>query len=433
MSGAGGALDALVPAVGALRTHAGPGDGAEPRTLAARAVLAALAEPGDGVMGELVAALGAETTASLVCSDRGAAEIAAQLRSIGAVPPAGLAKALQRWRPRDDRQAIARGLAQAARLGVALVVPGDAIWPAMLDDLGHHAPLALWVRGDPGLVGDGARSIALVGARAATAYGQQIAIEAAAGLADRGFTIVSGGAYGIDGAAHRSALRSDGATVAFLAGGVDRFYPIGHEALLSEIAARGAVVSELPCGEAPTKWRFLTRNRLIAAASAGVVVVEAGRRSGSLNTARHAAELGRALGAVPGPVTSPASAGCHHLLRETDAICVTDAAEMAELVGGFGTVALWDDGADPRAAAASDGGAPSQAAALLDRLPDARRVVDAMSTRRFRSIAEIARLAGVEPSRAIGVLGTLEALGGARRSGDDWRAVPLGRGVGGRP
>lgn len=441
--GAGAALDRLVPAVVGLRAHAGAEDRADPRMLAARAVLAALAEPGDRVMGELVEALGATSTAELVCGGLGAAGIAARLAAAGRVPPAGLAKGLERWRPRDDRPAIARGLEQAARLGVALVVPGDAHWPRMLDDLGPHAPLALWVRGDPALVADGARSIALVGARAATSYGQQIAIEAAAGLVDRGFTIVSGGAYGIDGAAHRSALRSDGATVAFLAGGVDRFYPLGHDTLLTEIVARGAVVSELPCGEAPTKWRFLTRNRLIAAASAAVVVVEAGRRSGSLNTARHASELGRPLGAVPGPVTSPASAGCHRLLRETDAICVTDAAEMAELAGAIGAAALWDDPDELRvvqparaaggASLQTPSGASGAAAALLDRLPDARRVLDAMSTRRFRSISEIARLAGVEPSRALGVLGTLEALGGARRSGDDWRAVPVTKGVVGPP
>ena len=176
-------------------------------------------------------------------------------------------------------------------------------------------------------------TIALVGARAATGYGEHVAMESSAGLVDRGFAIVSGGAYGIDGMAHRAALASDGTTIAFLAGGVDRFYPLGHESLLSRIAQTGAVVSELPCGAAPTKWRFLQRNRLIAAASEATVVLEAGIRSGSLNTAGHAAALGRPLGAVPGPVTSPASAGCHRLLREFDAVCVVDADQMAELAG----------------------------------------------------------------------------------------------------
>ena len=189
----------------------------------------------------------------------------------------------------------------------------------------------MWVRGRPDALAWSVPTIALVGARAATGYGEHVAMEASAGLVDRGFAIVSGGAYGIDGMAHRAALASDGTTIAFLAGGIDRFYPLGHESLLSRIAQTGAVVSELPCGAAPTKWRFLQRNRLIAAASQATVVLEAGIRSGSLNTAGHAAALGRPLGAVPGPVTSPASAGCHRLLREFDAVCVVDADQMAEL------------------------------------------------------------------------------------------------------
>ena len=152
-----------------------------------------------------------------------------------------------------------------------------------------------------------------------------------------GAVIVSGGAYGIDGAAHRAALGVGGATVALLAGGVDRAYPQGHQQLLRTIAASGAVVSEVPCGTAPTKWRFLSRNRIIAALSDATVVIEAGWRSGSLNTAGHAAALGRPLGAVPGPVTSAASAGCHRLLREYDARCVTTAAEVRELWGDAGS------------------------------------------------------------------------------------------------
>ena len=170
-----------------------------------------------------------------------------------------------------------------------------------LGDLEAHAPFALWVRGDPRRLAALDRSIALVGARAATGYGEHVTIEAASGLVDRGFAIVSGAAYGIDGAAHRAALASQGTTVAVLAGGLDRFYPSGHEQLLGRIADRGVVVAEVPPAPTPTKWRFLLRNRLIAALSGATVVVEAGWRSGSLNTAGHAATLGRPLGAVPGP------------------------------------------------------------------------------------------------------------------------------------
>src|SRR6478735_9090910 len=155
--------------------------------------------------------------------------------------------------------------------------------------------------------------------------------EVSSGLVDRGYTIVSGAALGIDGHAHRAALANRGGTIAVLAGGLDRFYPAAHDALLKRIVEHGAVVTEVPMGTPPTKWRFLQRNRLIAAISGATVVIEAGWRSGSLNTAGHAAALGRPLGALPGPVTSSASAGCHRMIREMDAVCVTTVDEMAEL------------------------------------------------------------------------------------------------------
>ncbi|RXZ67025.1 DNA-processing protein DprA, partial [Agromyces albus] len=300
----------------------------------ARALLSSVAEPGDGLLGRVVAALGPAESAELLLESVPAERLAARVAEAGeSLDEREAAAGLERWLPRVDHAAFVRSLAQAARVEARLLIPGDPEWPAGVDELGVHAPLLLWIRGRADALNHGRPSIALVGARAATGYGEHVAMEASAGLVDRGFTIVSGGAYGIDGMAHRSALASDGVTVAFLAGGVDRFYPMGHEALLSRIAATGAVVSELGCGAAPTKWRFLQRNRLIAAASEATVVLEAGVRSGSLNTAGHAAALGRPLGAVPGPVTSPASGGCHRLLREYNAVCVVDAGQMAELVG----------------------------------------------------------------------------------------------------
>jgi DNA processing protein len=199
-----------------------------------------------------------------------------------------------------------------------------------MNDLGNAAPFALWVRGNVELLAS-SEQIAIVGARAATGYGEHVTMELAAGLSDRGRTIVSGAAYGIDGMAHRATLAGHGHTIAYLAGGVDRYYPSGHDALLTHIAEKGAVVSELPVSSPPTKWRFLSRNRLIAAATHATVVVEAGWRSGSLNTAGHAHQLGRPVGAVPGPVTSAASAGCHRLIRDYGAILVTNADEAAEL------------------------------------------------------------------------------------------------------
>ena len=299
------------------------------RALAARAIWSGLVEPGDRVASLAVSGLGAAPALDALIEHWDAARWATALDAT--VTPADMELALGRWMPRLDLTASTRALRQAVRCGARLLVPGDALWPTGMDELGDHAPLALWVRGSDDALAALGRSIALVGARAATGYGEHVTMEASAGLVDRGYAIVSGAAYGIDGMAHRAALASNGLTVAFLAGGVDRFYPSGHDALLTRISEVGAVVSELPCGSAPTKWRFLQRNRLIAAASLATVVLEAGWRSGSLNTAHHARQLGRPIGAVPGPVMSAASAGCHKLIREDIAVCVTNPDEMAEL------------------------------------------------------------------------------------------------------
>lgn len=406
------ALDRTVAASAAELAAVRPaGDGVDARDVAAAAILGFVSEPGDGVLGRLVAALGAIEVAEDLIADRASSEITAEAVERGAVISVPeVAAGLQRWRPRLDHAAFARGLGQAVRVGASLLVPRDADWPDGIRDLDAHAPLTLWVRGRVGAL-DETPSVALVGARAATAYGEHVAIETAAGLVDRGFAVVSGGAYGIDGTAHRSALASGGTTVAFLAGGVDRFYPVGHEALLTRIADTGAVVSEMPCGAAPTRWRFLQRNRLIAAASQATVVLEAGMRSGSLNTAGHAAALGRPLGAVPGPVTSPASAGCHRLLREFDAICVTDAAQVAELVlpADAPRVPVGESGTHARA---DDRG--------LDLTEEERRVLEALGPRRARTVVELAERTGLGTSAVLGALGALDATGLARRVEDGW-------------
>lgn len=407
------ALDRTIAASAtALAAVRQAGDEVAPREVAAAAVLGFVAEPGDGVLGRLVAALGAVRVGEEVLGERTAGELAADAVDRGAaVSVHEVAAGLQRWRPRRDHAAFARALGQAARVGAQLLLPSDGEWPSGLRDLDAHAPVTLWVRGGMAALAQ-TPSIALVGARAASSYGELVATEAAAGLVDRGFVIVSGGAYGIDGTAHRSALASGGTTVAFLAGGVDRFYPVGHEALLSRIAETGAVVSEMPCGAAPTRWRFLQRNRLIAAAAQATVVLEAGMRSGSLNTAGHAAALGRPLGAMPGPVTSPASAGCHRLLREYDAVCVTDAAQMAELVGTAGSRT---DAIDDR-----EGPAPVVDRALDGLTSDERRVLDALGVRRPRTVFELAQRAGLGTDAVLGALGALDATGLARRLDDGW-------------
>src|SRR4051795_6764302 len=265
-------------------------------------------------------------------------------------------------------------LRRAERCGARLIVPEDDEWPALPlhsltlatsdepDDpraqstrtLALVPPLALWVRGTGRLDELADRSVAIVGSRASTAYGEHVAAELGHQLAQRGWTVVSGGAYGIDGASHRGALAAGGPTMAVLACGVDRPYPSGHDALLGRIAVTGLLVSEWPPGTAPHGHRFLVRNRLIAALSRGTVVVEAAARSGAQATARRAQKLGRTVMVVPGPVTSAMSVGCHELLRTEDmrAVLVAGAAHVIEAVGSIGA-----DLADPpeRPVTARDG------------------------------------------------------------------------------
>ena len=420
-------------------TTNGAATGIETATVAevfARAAWSGIAEPGDGTAGLLVASLGAGTALAAILESWSPVRLGALVRDalsgdvmagpsvLFAVSPsidfseadadtsaeleAALDQGLQRWRPRLNSTEVIRSLQQAARVDARLLLPTDALWPAALDDLEKHAPLALWWRGVPAALAALPNSIALVGARAATGYGEHIAMEASAGLVDRGFAIVSGAAYGIDGMAHRAALASDGLTVAYLAGGVDRFYPSGHDSLLTRIAASGAVISELPCGAAPTKWRFLQRNRLIAASSTATVVLEAGWRSGSLNTAGHASALGRPLGAVPGPITSPTSAGCHRLIREFAAVCVTNPTEMAELVGER-SIQVPLDFPDVDA-----GPGP------IPRTSDQVRVFDALSGRSPRTVADLSRRAGLSSAAVRGALGGLDLDGAAQEREAGW-------------
>lgn len=236
---------------------------AEPTEVFARSTWTMLAEPGDRLAGVLTATLGAAPALTLVV-DRAPVEVIQQLLREADVDEriiADVRPGLDRWLPRMNAPAAKRALSQAARFGIRLLLPSDAEWPRRVSDLGAHAPLALWLRGKVSALDALETSISLVGARAATGYGEHVTMEASAGLVDRGFAIVSGAAYGIDGMAHRAALASKGITLAFLAGGLDRFYPSGHDALLARIVEEGAVLSEVPCGVLPTKWRFLHRKR----------------------------------------------------------------------------------------------------------------------------------------------------------------------------
>ncbi len=381
------------------------------RTRFARGVLTSLAEPGDSDAGALVDAIGPAAALRGIVERRAAADLLAEVRehdpAAAEVLGGRLENALERWRPRASLATAVRAFDSASRFRATLVTPEDESWPHAISELGDGAPIALWVRGELRHLDELGRSVALVGARAATGYGEHVAMEAAAGLADRGFATVSGGAYGIDGAVHRASLASDATTVAFLAGGVDRLYPAGHTELLQRVAERGLLIAELPCGSSPTKWRFLMRNRLIAAVSTATVVVEAGRRSGSLNTAGHAAAIGRPLGAVPGPVTSPASAGCHRLIRDYGAECVTNAEEIAELAG-----------AD--ASSATGGGAEAEPYGARPRSPEAVRLMDALSSRAPRDVSDLSVITGMSARDVIATLGALEVEGRVRESGGRW-------------
>ena len=406
-------LTPLTPFAGIQPEQPSGDDGDEPARLERRfatAVFSTLTEPGDTDAVRLIEAVGPAEALTAIVERWPSARMLAAVGETDVAAAAALTgrldDALERWLPRLSLRTATHALESAARFGTTLVTPADAVWPSGLGALGDGAPIALWVRGEPARLRALDTSIALVGARAATGYGEHVAMESAAALSDRGIAVVSGGAYGIDGAAHRAALASDHTTIAFLAGGVDRLYPAGHTELLTRIAERGLLVAELPCGSSPTKWRFLLRNRLIAAASAATVVVEAGRRSGSLNTAGHAAAIGRPLGAVPGPVTSPASAGCHRLLREFDAVCVTDASEMAELASLTGP--------------ASRGSSNLPSPDTSEIAGTTTRLLDALSRRRARSPIELAASAGMSVREVTAALGTLELDGTATERPDGW-------------
>ncbi|GHA43732.1 hypothetical protein GCM10010372_49700 [Streptomyces tauricus] len=357
-----------------------------------RALLARVVEPGDEVCGRWLRECGAgEVVRRLTGGGQ-------QLPGVTDVRWAGL-------RARAERADPERDLAVARDSGTRFVCPGDPEWPAQLDDLEDARPVGLWVRGLPSLRIWALRSVAVVGARACTEYGAHMASTLGAGLAERGWVVVSGGAYGVDGATHRGALGAGGATVAVLACGVDRPYPRGHTQLITRIAEQGLVVGELPPGDHPTPSRFILRNRVIAALTRGTVVVEAAYRSGALATARAAQRLGRFTIGVPGPATSGLSAGVHELLRG-DAVLVTDAAEVAELVGDMGELAPARHG-------------PVLPRDLLD--PDAARVLAALPVREAASRQEIARGAGTTEDDVVARLYELRSLGFVERHGDGWK------------
>jgi DNA processing protein len=312
-------------------------------------------------------------------------------------------------------------LERAERLGIRYVIPSDPEWPSQVDDLIRCAnvddrggpPLGLWVRG-PGRLDRLGQSVAVVGSRQATTYGAEVARGIADALVRVGWSVVSGAAYGIDQAAHRGALAVEGGTIAVLACGVDRAYPVAHKELLDHLGRTATVVAEVPLGCAPTRGRFLSRNRLIAALTLGTVVVEAASRSGALNTANWATRLNRHLMCVPGPVTSAQSQGAHHLIRVGAATLVTHGDEVLELVGEAGTHLV----PAPRAPSRPRDKVSARLQRILDAVPLAQPApVD--------SIASTAGLGLIEVQSALRRLHRLELVESAPGG---WRLAPAAQG-----
>lgn len=358
-----------------------------------RRALACVVEGGDPRLPELIGRHGADEVWRLVLA--------------GVTDPA--------WTARAAALDLAAVVRAEGRGRLRFVIPGDEEWPERLGDLEFcpevrrmgGVPAGLWVRGGVPLAEAVDRSVSIVGSRASSPYGDRVASELGNGVGEAGVGVVSGGAYGIDAAAHRGALAADGPTVAFLAGGADDAYPRIHASLLDRVAERGAVVSEYPPGANPTKTRFLARNRLIAAVSQGTVIVEAVARSGARNTVSWASGCGRPVMAVPGPVTSATSYTPHRLIREEGAVLVTTAADVLEVVSPLGSVYS----ERPRCAQ------------LFDTLDDDQRaVLEALPARGGRDAGELALRAGVTVATAYAALSELAAAGMvARRADGLWR------------
>lgn len=310
-----------------------------------------------------------------------------------------------------------RVVSRAAQCRARFVIPGDAEWPDRLGDLRYcdevqrrgGVPFGLWLRGPGHLAQLVERSVAIVGSRAATPYGTTVATDLGAELAEAGFTIVSGGAYGIDTAAHQGAMAAAGATIAVVANGVDVSYPQGNTRLFGWIAEHSLIVSELAPGTHPSRVRFLARNRLIAAMTLGTVVVEAALRSGARNTASWALGCGRMLMAVPGSVESAMSAAPHLMIRNGQAVLVGNAAEVLELVSESGQQTL----PIPHG--------PSRETDDLD--PVRLAVFEAVPARRRVGAGEIALAAGVSVPTTLAQLSALQDVGLVVGDEGGWRAV----------
>lgn len=388
----------------------------------ARIQLMHVLEPQDYLGMALIGALGPVPAAEIVCGRKPSPAEIDKVRMTSPelsdkAEPEGLDKAWERWRHRKPlRNPLAMERTMNGR-GAWLATPEDPDWPSALRDLGHLAPIGLWGRGDrAGLSAPRSRNLSVVGCRDATAYGVEVTNHLVSSVAGDGYAILSGAAFGIDAAAHRTALAvgtSSPTTIALLACGIDRSYPRAHHGLLEDIESAGLILTELNPGASPMRHRFLQRNRLIAALSEVIVVVEARFRSGALNTARHGLELGRTVGVVPGPVFSDQSAGCHRMVSEAPVELITCAEDLRVLLPAI----PGGDGASGREAGSTsvpetnDPVLSQEQALVRDALPAGRGV----APERLCSVASL-------PIRTVmASLAHLEMVGLARCEGGLWR------------
>ena len=321
-----------------------------------------------------------------------------------------LGEAIERWRRRGKYLQPEAALQYIAKLGGEFLIPEDPHWPPALADLEGSAPLGLWTLGEASVPRLEA-SLAIVGSREATSYGDRATTRLVEHARGMGLTVISGGAYGIDATAHRAALETSGEmtpTVAVLAGGLDRLYPAGNTQLLQQIAKAGLLITEMPPGMRPNRYRFLNRNRLIAALSAATIVVEARYRSGALSTANHAHDLGRTVGAVPGPINVPTSAGCHRLIKETPTLLVDD---PTDLDGFYGLATE----SSPASKAAEN----QRSYDILDL--EEMLVFDALPVSTATNISHLTGLTGLPVPRITGILTRLERYGLATHSDSRWK------------
>lgn len=370
-------------------------DGPDVAQRRARVALNWLTEPGDPRVGSLVAELGAVRVHEHLLAERDLhglhTDVALRLEGFD----------------------VDAHLEAAARCGARFVVPGDEEWPTVLGDLDGAgvvnerggSPLGLWVRG-PLRLDEAGEGVAVVGSRSATSYGEQVASGIAHAVAAQGRVVVSGAALGIDRAAHRGALAGDGPTLAVLACGVDRVYPAANASLIEHVASVGAVVSEAAPGREPTRIRFLSRNRVIAALTTATVVVEAALRSGALSTATWAERMNRPVLGVPGPVTNAQSQGVHERLRLGRAHVVTCGEDVLEYLGRPG------EHLSPER---------RRADVPRDRLPwRQRQVLEAFAVDESAAADEIARAAGLGLREVQGALLRLQQGGWVTHSERGW-------------